>query len=621
MTNKIIQQYLKRYSNDTHLINRLLVSCFIEYHHFQVISNPFLQGYLIDDKHEELECKVEFLNILTVSKVNFTIEYLLSLFEHVISPIDKIVTGAIYTPLYIRTFITDHAFSCLPDKSLSNCLVVDLSCGSGGFLINAVQRLRLVTKKSITFIIENNIYGLDVMAYSVERTKIILSLLALLDGEDNEINFNIFTGNALDYDWYANRKIKQHGGFDIVLGNPPYVCSKNIDSSSRKLLAKWDVTASGHPDLYIPFFQIAYTYLCKSGIMGYIVLNTFFKSFNARALRAFFKDNYIELKIIDFQGEQIFKSKTTYTCVCFLRRSSCSYIRYTPLRSKELNQKKIKYDKILYSELDSISGWNLQTKKTIDRIESIGVPLIKSFKALTGIATLKNDVFIFKPKSEDHAYYYIQDDIPIEKELCRNIINSNMLVKKPFSVSMIQKIIFPYFYHDSEVKIMEEGLIKEKFPHAYSFLESKKVLLASRDKGKGNYPRWYAFGRSQSLSKYKYKLLFPHISNRIPSFHISNDPDLYFVNGMAIVSDSLKELEILKRVLQSNVFWYYIQKTSRHYNSGYYSFSRTYIKSFGIPVLSAQQKNELLSMNDQNEINTYVESLYKINFDFPSGDL
>ncbi len=75
----------------------------------------------------------------------------------------------------------------------------------------------------------------------------------------------------------------------------------------------------GHPDLYIPFFEIGLTLLKEKGMLGFITMNTFFKSVNGRALRGYFQSKNYDLKIVDFGSTQVFQSKPTYTCVCLIQ--------------------------------------------------------------------------------------------------------------------------------------------------------------------------------------------------------------------------------------------------------------------------------------------------------------
>ena len=166
--------------------------------------------------------------------------------------------------------------------------MADISCGCGGFLIDAAKNINELTGKDYCQIIEENIWGLDIADYSIQRSKLALSLLALSVGEDRNIKFNLFVGNALTFQW-------KNDGFDIIVGNPPYVCSRNIDTANRNLLGSWEVTSTGHPDLYIPFFQIALENLKPGGTLGYITVNTFFKKYQWKSPEIIFRHPQVHI--------------------------------------------------------------------------------------------------------------------------------------------------------------------------------------------------------------------------------------------------------------------------------------------------------------------------------------
>ena len=91
-----------------------------------------------------------------------------------------------------------------------------------------------------------------------------------------EFHFNLHRGDALLFSWeehYPNFE-----GFQILVGNPPYVSARNLDEEAKENVKLWEVCTTGNPDLYIPFFQIGYENLAENGILGYITMNTFFKS-------------------------------------------------------------------------------------------------------------------------------------------------------------------------------------------------------------------------------------------------------------------------------------------------------------------------------------------------------
>src|SRR5690606_187279 len=161
---------------------------------------------------------------------------LIELFEFIISPNDKIVNGAVYTPKYIREYIVSTAIG--QNNNIENHTACDVACGCGGFLYEYALLLHKTTGKSITSIIEDNLYGIDITEYSIERTKILLSLLAISKDEDSfALNFNLFQGDSLEFDWYANSpKINEDGGFQYIFSNPPYVGSSNLDEETKKLM-------------------------------------------------------------------------------------------------------------------------------------------------------------------------------------------------------------------------------------------------------------------------------------------------------------------------------------------------------------------------------------------------
>ena len=212
-----------------------------------------------------------------------------------------------------------------------------------------------------------------------------------------------------------------------------------------------------------------------------------------------------------------------------------------------------------------------------------------------------NYIYKFFPVSEDENYYTLRTkegkDYPIEKDICRDIANPNKLRSEKQLKENTEKIIFPYESMKNELIVLDENTFINKYPLTYKYLSDHKVVLRRRDKGNKKYEKWYAYGRRQSMDINAYKLFFPHISER-PSFTISKDKALLFYSGIAIVSESLKELKVLKRIMESDVFFDYIKNMTKDYSSGYISMSKNYIKNFGICKLSKFEENELLESDN-----------------------
>ncbi len=601
---------LRDYTDGINDVNRIIVSAFLCGNNIRSVKNKYISNLFISESDSDYEAFLAFgckLNILTFDD-------LIKAFEYIISPVDKIVTGAVYTPENIRNNIVDNVIR-QESVRIGNFKVCDPACGCGGFLFSAVRRIKeLNPDLSFYEIYKNYIFGLDLKDYSVERTKILLNLLAITYGEDRlNFEFNIFAGNALNFNW--NEALYNFNGFDVVVGNPPYVTSRNIENESLKLLKNWTVCNTGHPDLYIPFFEIGLTILKDEGILGFITMNTFFKSINGRALRKYLGEKQYKLSITDFGSIQVFLSRNTYTCICFIEKVHSDSFFYRKL-DDIVGLKNAKYSKKLYNSMNHLGGWNLNHDNIVNKVEKVGTPLEKIYKINNGIATLKNNIYIIDYISEDKDNYILSCGSRVEKAICVDIINPNKLIEVTDLGELKKKIIFPYCYRNNSPQIILNKEFKEYYPNAYLYLLKYKEELANRDKGKREYEEWYAYGRKQGMVRYNYKLFFPHITPKIPNYIISDQEDLLFHNGLAILSDDRETLEIIKVLMSTRLFWFYVVNTSKPYGSGYFSLSKNYIKSFGIYHFNEEQKEFLLSGAEQEKLNEFIESLYGINLDF-----
>lgn len=609
--NKKLKFILDNYKNDSFEFDKILINAFLVSNNIKNVNNSLIKSYALLEKKEidELSNIIDFV---------LSFDDLIEAFELGVSDKEKVINGAVYTPNQIKDFIVNHAFK-KARKQYESLLIGDISCGCGAFLFTIATKIKELTDKPFEAIFRENIFGLDISSESILRTKILLSLLAVYHNEDEtEYQFNLYCSNALSFNWLeSNEKINENNGFDIIVGNPPYVRTKNLDLETKKLLQNWSVTKSGNPDLYIPFFEIGLKYLTPEGILGFITVNSFYKSVNARALRYFLKDNAIGLDIIDFGGERIF-DKSAYTCICFISKKNSDSVSFIKLKSSQLDDydKKVK-NNIYYATLDSQRGWLLNDNaivENIKKIESCGQSLGSLFTIRNGIATLANDTYIFKPEMLSGEYYYFTKKgktHKIEKSICRNIIKPNILKYEHQIDDVMEKLLFPYRREDGILKILNEKEFKELYPFAYSYLLSYKDELSKRDKGEANYEEWFAFGRTQGLNGYGYKLLFPYMGSK-PHFVFTDEEDLLIYCGYAIFSESKDKLLVLKKILESSVFEYYIKNTSKPYSGGFVSYAKNYVQNFGVCQLSLEEFEYLLNEKDTKRIDAFLMQKYQL---------
>lgn len=611
---KRIFDYLKKNKiTDTSVINRLFVSAFVICNSLKIEHNSILKGLIINnDNIEEKKHLKNVIDKLYQYDIQLDFEALIKLFEYVISPSDRQITGAIYTPAYIRNAVINACLKGLRKERLSNSTIADISCGCGGFLIDSAIYMHKKTDKPYKEIFANNIYGIDIESYSVTRTKIILSLLGVMNGEDINFTFHIIKADTLDY--YKEEFNPEFKHFDFVFGNPPYVCSRNMDATIKEKLINYDVCKWGHPDLYIPFIKIAVDILNEGGKLGYITMNSFLNSANGRGLREFIMENNYDVSIIDFRSHQIFTSRSTYTCLFYLVKDSSECIKYANKSDGQLDGV-IQYESINYKDLDAKKGWSLNNNRLTTRIESCGIPLRNFCQSRHGIATLNNDTYIFKPVAEDLNYYTLSKNkvlYKIEKNICRDVVNSNKLNSDASFESLVEKVILPYNYDNiGKPTIIEEKEMAACYPMAYAYLVKQRIFLEQRDKGHiEEYPAWYAFGRTQSLTMPRYKLFFPKIANKSLKCVIVDDSKLMLYNGMAFVSDDINKLNVLKCFLESDIFWDYVTLNAKPYASGYSSLNGANIMNFGIPELDTNESNRLIMEHNLIKRNDMIKKLY-----------
>ncbi|MBR5238774.1 MAG: N-6 DNA methylase [Paludibacteraceae bacterium] len=603
---KQIKALIEKYSDNEVLLIQLVVSAFAKFNNLE-LGDGFLATFT-RVSNDELEADIKLLS------AQCAIEDVISIFELAIPDVEKTANGAVYTPKYIRDYIV-HQIMHSVEKPLSECLCADISCGCGAFLYTLAEYIHERTGEQYSNIFMH-LYGVDISTTSVNRAKIMLSLVALQDGEIiQEDVFNLFTGDSLTFDFQSMPNVSNNNGLDIIVGNPPYVRSKHIDKETKNNFPLWSTSKVGNADLYIPFFEIGLSALNENGLLGYITVNTFFKSVNARSLRNYFTDNHLSLSIVDFGSQLVFKKKLAYTCLVFISKKQSESLLYVKADVTDVeSQKNFVYSRINYSSLDNYRGWHLNKNEVLENIriiENVGEALGDKYIIKNGIATLANDVFIFRPMYMDDNFYYLLcegKEYAIEKGICRNIIKPNILKNEAEINEKEEKVIFPY---DADCDVIAEDFFVNNFPNTYKYLQDCRDILDKRDKGKGDYEAWYAFGRTQAIADSGKKLLFPYMSD-YPHFVYTSQEDMMIYCGYAIYNESETELLFLKKILESTVFDYYMKNTSKPYSTGYYSYAKNYIKSFGIYPFTEEQKKHILSLCTQKEIDEYIKAIYQI---------
>lgn len=442
------------------------------------------------------------------------------------------------TPEALLDEYNDNELDVLENK-LKNLKILDLACGSGAFLNKAVNVLleihkllflrkqetkdfitEIKGKKQTTIeqyiidkyfdsikirknIILNNIYGVDINSESVGITQLSLFLEvaikneklpdlhknikcgnSLIDNEDGKIEKNL--ANKLNtFNWNEEfGEILKNGGFDIIIGNPPYVRQEKIGHLKPFFETKYEIFNS-IADLYCYFFEKGLNLLKTNGILGYISSNKWMRTRYGYNLRVILKNLEI-LKFVNFFELKVFKDASVEPCIIILRNKfqqneNIEVVLVEHLNFQNFNQH-VK-EKCFYfdqTQLDD-TGWNFfkgtQTELILNKIKNNSITLRKYVgKAFIkrGLMTGKTSVFVI----DEDKYKEIIGKDPKSKEIIKPLINGVDIEK------------FAYDFTGKYIVLTKIGTNINDYPGIKQYLLAYKEELENRDKGsKGE--KWF----------------------------------------------------------------------------------------------------------------------------------
>jgi adenine-specific DNA-methyltransferase len=600
------------------LLEKHLIHSFLETNGLTRSKSQLLAYYFRDfTENTEISAGVASLKISSMKDLENGLEL-------IIPAGDRKLNGAFFTPGFIIDFIIKEIH---PEKNHTN---FDPSCGSGAFLVGLTEYYARTFGQSVRKTVRENIFGSDILEYNIRRTKLILALYALQQGEilKNE-DFNLWNRDSLRTHWKRS--------FDQILSNPPYVKFQDLSGENRKYLARrWETVERGSFNLYFAFFELGLQMLKPKGKLVFITPNNYFTSVSGESLRKYFHRNKCVYRIIDFSHRRIFEART-YTSVTFLNKEqndSISFDRITEEESPESFLKKTHGSPNLLKDL-RVKKWRLLKmgeRENIRIIENIGIPIGELFEISTGIATLKDQIYFLDGNCEKGGYYMKETShgsFRIEKSITRPVYKISDFKNQEEAEQNTRRIICPYHVGNGSAKPIPEEEFKMQFPECYRYFLSEKKNLLSRDKGKIKYDPFFVWGRTQGLTRFGKRILTPTFS-QYPRFLMTGREHSYFTNGYSISPKEEKNpdpstgnvngwlgrtenMDIVQTVLNSVVMHYYISKTSVIIDGGYPCYQKNFIEKFSIPRFADPELVFLRSIRDPLEIDEFLIGQYHLN--------
>lgn len=537
------------------------------------------------------------------------LEEIIDFFESLIENEQKSEDGIVFTPKYISDYIADNVLKGI-DTYQKSIRIIDPGCGCGVFLVSAAEFLHLNLNVDIDTVIKNNIFGIDINADNVRRCTLVLKMLsAKYGGNYNNLSTNILCRDSLRTNWSKAFDVEN---FQFVIGNPPYANAHKMNKKTVSFLRDtFFSTQKGTFNIFYAFIEQGMKHLDKDGILGFIIPNNFLTIKSAKDIRDYILTNKYLFQLIDFRNNMAFKPIRTYSCIIYLTRKPNSSFKYYVMPKVEDIKTGLNSVKLNIAPLNNLhkQSWNLvdeQTNQNLKRIELQQIS-IKDF-IRTGIATLKDEIFFIEQDTFGFYKHYQGSKQYLERDLIKPIYKIPELKSQEDISDVLRHIIFPYVKTHVGYELIDENQFAQYFPITYEYLSRNREALNSREKGKSTALAWYAYGRTQGLNKFGKKLLFPTFSKK-PRFILVEDEDTLFCNGYAVFENNWYELEVLEKILNSNVMEYYIKNTSYSIEGGYYCYQKKFVERFSIPWLTEEQKFVLKNSN-QTDANSYLWQLY-----------
>ncbi|MDQ1281669.1 MAG: hypothetical protein QG630_20 [Patescibacteria group bacterium] len=323
---------------------------------------------------------------------------------------------------------------------LQNIKVVDPACGSGAFLVRVYdylleENLRVrkiindaekqidkkiggslldnneIIKTEIKSVLKNNIYGVDLNEESVEITKLSLWLKSAKKGEKlTTLKDNIKCGNSLiddplvagdkAFNWQSSfPEVFVQGGFDVVVGNPPYVRPHNLNTKDKEYFWGNYKSFKAKSDLYAIFMEKGIEILSKNGFLSFITPHTWMYLESFDVIRNMLYENGLN-KIIK-ADKKVFQDAQVDSAIFILNKSDENKNIEISLIDKdgvECFEKSIFIKDILPNKVLSI---NNIAGGLVEKIESNSVHLSEIVKFNYGLKTADDEKFLtFKPTND-----------------------------------------------------------------------------------------------------------------------------------------------------------------------------------------------------------------------------
>ncbi len=568
------------------------------------------------------------------------------------APIVSQVIGCTLPESTLRSFST---------QELLSLTIADIACGSGAFLVGVFDYLanelerriacgeeipsdyvaqvgdrHILTVEGKRAIINNCLFGVDINPEAVEVAKMSLSLkiidsytpadfeaVGVLGSQIlKDVGTNIKCGNSLvgadihefcpnivndinqlqatnAFDWCTEfPRVFENGGFDYIVGNPPYVEVKNYNEAlpymAEYIKLKYSSAKNGKTDLAMPFIEQGVQLLNNHGRLGYIVQKRFFKSEYGKGLRKFLTSrNYLN-GIYDYEETDIFANRITYVAilVCDRNTDNNSHVWYAS-SAHDTNS-------VIPFNTFTETPWNFANVELntlrLRLSESLGT-LGQVCHVKVGVQTLWNDAYQIKVNrivdGKIYGHSVIDENVVVEVEACRPLLcNEHFapLTKRDYTTYAI----FPYSVdEEGEVTGISFSDFMMQYPLAGAYLAKHKTqicdnteILPKRNFSYDVLEYWHLFTRANNHGAVYQKVCVP-MTAQYTQASVILDKHVYCDNAnmFFIQLNDIDEMHLyaLAAIINSTIFNTFARSIANPQQNGYYKFNKQFLDPVPVP--------------------------------------
>ena len=486
-------------------------------------------------------------------------------------------------------------------------------------------------------ILLNNIHGVDIDSQAVEVTKLSL-LLKVLEGENEQslaqqmtlwheralpdLENNIKCGNSLigknfyegvqesmglyenedeeryqinAFDWDGKGgfpEIMKNGGFDVVIGNPPYIRIQTLQEANPKQVSflsnHYKSAASGNYDIYVVFVEKGLYLLNEFGRLGFILPHKFFNSQYGESLRGLIANGKHLAQIVHFGEQQIFEGATTYTALLFLDKSSNASFKFVRVNDlKSWQNGLVKAEGNIKTKTVSASEWNFVVgggEIVFNKLSQIKIKLGDIAHIFVGTQTSADEVFVIEKCHIDKRYVMgiskaLDKEIKVEFD-CTVPFLRGREIRRYEPPRAEARLICPYKITESDCNLLSLSEMS-KYPKAFAYLEENKTALMHREKSKFK-SNWYAFGYPKSMHLFQQSKIVVPDYNNVASFSFDEEGHFYKTGyGIILKDNSLSPFYVLG-LLNSRLLFNRLLSIGTMLRGGYVRFWTQYIEQLPI---------------------------------------